>query len=107
MCVPPGEAVLLDEELSCESGLLFEVFCDVFRSGGIGDVAKGLDGWVGPGGALVGEGEGLVVVEGVDDVGKCERLEGQEVFKAGPARSAGDDGVVGSDAADLFGDEGL
>ena len=105
--VPAGEAVLLDEELSGEGGLLFEVFGDVFGGGGVGDVAEGLDGGVGPGGSLVGEGEGLVVVEGVDDVGKGERLEGEEVFETGPAGSAGDDGVVGGDAADLFGDEGL
>ena len=31
----------------------------------------------------------------------------QEVFEAGPAGSAGDDGVVGGGASDLFGDQGL
>src|SRR5438270_6880643 len=55
----------------------------------------------------MGEGEGLVVVEGVDDVGEGEWLEGQEVFEAGPAGSAGEDGVVGGGGADLLGDEGL
>ena len=108
MGIPAGEAVLLDEELSGEGGFLFEVFCYVFWGGGwVVDVAEGWTRGRSRCGSLVGEGEGLVVVEGVDDVGKGQRLEGKEVVKAGPVGSAGDDGVVGGSDADLLRDEGL
>ena len=71
------------KSMACgEGGLLVEVSCDVLWGGGVGDVAEGLDGGVGPGGSLMGEGEGLVIVEGVDDVGKGEGLEREEVFEA-------------------------
>src|SRR5438094_826139 len=55
----------------------------------------------------MGEGEGLVVVEGVDDVSEGEGLKREEVFEARPARSAGDDGVVRGSGAYLLSDEGL
>jgi hypothetical protein len=49
---------------------------------------------VGPRGPLVGEGEGIVIVEGIDDVGVGKRFEHQQVAEARPVRSAGDDGVL-------------
>ena len=42
------------------------------------------------------EGEGLVVVKGVDDVGIGKGFEDEEILEAGPVRAGGDDGVLGA-----------
>ena len=80
--IPTSEAVLLEEELAVKVGFLREEWGDGFGAGGIGDSSEGANFWRGPGGTLMGEGEWLVVVEGVDDVGLGEGLELHEVIEA-------------------------
>jgi len=53
------------------------------------------------------EGERLVIVEGVNDVGIGKRLEDEQVGEAGPVRARGNDGVVRSGLADGVDDRGL
>ncbi len=53
------------------------------------------------------EGEGLVVVKGVDDVGIGKGFEDEEILEAGPVRAGGDDGVLGGGLADGVDDGGF
>ena len=98
--VPAVLTVLIEEILSGEGGFLIEFGGDVFGRGGVGNGALGADFGIGPGGSLMGEGEGLVVVKGIDDVVVSKWLEDEEVAEAGPVGAGGDDGVVRGDLAD-------
>ncbi len=94
--VPLFPTVLLDHGLRVRMGL------EPGQEGGhgvrarrIGHAAQGFHGLAGPGGALVGEREGVVAMERVDDIAVGQELELPKAVDAAPVGAGGDEGVPG------------